>query len=100
VGADAAAAARLSSIADSPKLALTSRASTQRMGKLKSLSGREVCAILAHHGFIQRGSHIVMQRSEDRTTTTVPVPNHRELARGTLAAIIRQSGLPRAAFET
>jgi predicted RNA binding protein YcfA (HicA-like mRNA interferase family) len=32
-------------------------------------------------------------------TRTVPVPDHRELRVGTLLAIIRQSGLPRALFE-
>ncbi len=33
-------------------------------------------------------------------TVTVPVPDHPELAIGTLLAIIRQSRVPRAAFET
>ena len=72
------------------------------MGKLRVLSGDEVCVILAQHGFVnvrQRGSHVVMQRQDDTGTTTVPVPLHRELKRGTLASIIRQSGLPRATFE-
>jgi predicted RNA binding protein YcfA (HicA-like mRNA interferase family) len=66
------------------------------------MSGRDVCAILAAHGFAQvrqRGSHIVMQRSVEDSTITVPVPDHGELRRGTLASIIRQSGLPRALFE-
>jgi predicted RNA binding protein YcfA (HicA-like mRNA interferase family) len=73
------------------------------MSKLKVLSGREVCAILAGHGFVQvrqRGSHIVMQRRLQHTTITVPVPNHRELDRGTLRGIIRQSQLERELFET
>jgi len=73
------------------------------LGKLRVLSGKEVCAILAGHGFAQvrqRGSHIIMQRREGNSTTTVPVPNHREMRRGTLHAIIRQSGLPRSLFET
>ncbi|HEU5424460.1 MAG TPA: type II toxin-antitoxin system HicA family toxin [Nitrolancea sp.] len=72
------------------------------MGRLRVLSGREVCAILAGHGFAEerrRGSHIVMQRRTNDTTTTVPVPDHRELRAGTLQSIIRQSGLPRALFE-
>jgi predicted RNA binding protein YcfA (HicA-like mRNA interferase family) len=34
------------------------------------------------------------------STTTVPVPDHKELRRGTLQSIIRQSGLPRSEFET
>lgn len=41
-----------------------------------------------------------MQRTADGTTTTVPVPDHDEIRLGTLHAIIRQSGLPRSAFET
>jgi len=40
-----------------------------------------------------------MQRKADDTTTTVPVPDHDEIRVGTLQAIIRQSGLPRSAFE-
>jgi predicted RNA binding protein YcfA (HicA-like mRNA interferase family) len=41
-----------------------------------------------------------MQRQEATGTTTVPVPDHRELKLGTLRSIIRQSGLPRAEFES
>lgn len=73
------------------------------MGKLRPMSGAEVCAVLARHGFVEvrrRGSHVVMQRSEQGSTTTVPVPDHKELRKGTLRSIIRQSGLPRSEFET
>jgi predicted RNA binding protein YcfA (HicA-like mRNA interferase family) len=62
-----------------------------------------VCAILGRHGFVevrQRGSHIVMQRRDADGTTTVPVPDHKEVRAGTLRSIIRQSGIPRAEFET
>jgi len=72
------------------------------LGKRLRLSGREVCSILERHGFRlvrQRGSHRVMQRVGESGTTTVPVPDHDELRLGTLAAIIRQSGLPRHLFE-
>ena len=74
------------------------------MGRLRVLSGRETCQILQQHGFreVRRsGSHIVMQRADPTTgTVTVPVPDHPELAIGTLLAIIRQSRVPRVAFET
>ena len=73
------------------------------MARLRVLSGRDVCKILADTGFVevrQRGSHVVMQRRDARGTTTVPVPNHREIRVGTLQSIIRQSGLPRALFES
>jgi predicted RNA binding protein YcfA (HicA-like mRNA interferase family) len=72
------------------------------MGRLRVLSGREVCRILQQHGFVEvrrRGSHIVMQRRTDTGSVTVPVPDHDELAIGTLLSIIRQSGIPRAQFE-
>ncbi|PYV49905.1 MAG: hypothetical protein DMG92_09515 [Acidobacteria bacterium] len=72
------------------------------MGKVRVLSGREVCRILAQNGFEEvrrRGSHIVMQRRVAGSTITVPVPDHSELRRGTLMSIIRQSQLPRALFE-
>lgn len=71
------------------------------MGKLRNLSGAEVRRILEEHGFRQvrqRGSHIAMQRDDERTRTVI-VPMHRELRAGTLASIIRQSGLDRELFE-
>jgi predicted RNA binding protein YcfA (HicA-like mRNA interferase family) len=40
-----------------------------------------------------------MQRQTDAGSITVPVPDHRELAIGTLLSIIRQSGVARAQFE-
>ncbi len=72
------------------------------MGKLKVLSGREVRAILEANGFVharQKGSHMMMVLRLEETTITVPVPDHKELRIGTLADIIRQSGLARALFE-
>ncbi|MCC7139478.1 MAG: type II toxin-antitoxin system HicA family toxin [Planctomycetes bacterium] len=72
------------------------------MGRLRVLSGREVVEILATLGFEvvrRRGSHVVVQRRTADGTTTVPVPDHRELRVGTLLAVIRQSGAPRARFE-
>jgi predicted RNA binding protein YcfA (HicA-like mRNA interferase family) len=42
------------------------------------------------HGFIQvrqTGSHIIMRRQLPDRGITVPVPNHPELARGTLKAL-------------
>ena len=72
------------------------------MGRLRVLSGREVCRILQQRGFVEvrrRGSHIVMQRRTDAGSVTVPIPDHRELAIGTLLSIIRQSGVLRVEFE-
>jgi predicted RNA binding protein YcfA (HicA-like mRNA interferase family) len=73
------------------------------MAKLRVLSGQQVCRILENHGFQEvrtRGSHVVMQRRTDQGSITLPVPDHSELALGTLLAIIRQSGVARSAFES
>jgi predicted RNA binding protein YcfA (HicA-like mRNA interferase family) len=73
------------------------------LGKLRVLSGAQVCAILLRHGFAevrQRGSHLVMQKRLPDMTVTVPVPMHSELRTGTLQSIIRQSGVPRSEFES
>jgi predicted RNA binding protein YcfA (HicA-like mRNA interferase family) len=72
------------------------------LGKLRVLSGREACEILAAHGFdeVRRGgSHIVMQKLLPESSITVPVPDHKEHRIGTLQSIIRQSGVERSAFE-
>jgi len=72
------------------------------LGRLRVLSGREVCAILMKHGFSEvrkRGSHIVMQKNRPGLTLTVPVPDHHEIKTGTLQSIIRQSGVARSEFE-
>ena len=69
---------------------------------MRPLSGKEVCEVLLRHGFVQvrqRGSHIIMQKQEGWRTTTVPVPNHKELRAGTLRSIVRQSGLQKTDFE-
>lgn len=68
---------------------------------MRTLSGKEVCAVLRKHGFEQvrqRGSHIIMQRQAEGSTITVPVPDHKELRTGTLLSIIRQSRLDRSLF--
>ena len=73
------------------------------MGKLRILSGKDVCRILNQHGFMEvrrRGSHVIMQCKIEGSTITVPVPDHKELKIGTLQSIIRQSGIPRDKFES
>lgn len=64
------------------------------MSGLPVLSGREVIAALGKAGFEvrrQKGSHVVMRRMDP--SAMVVVPDHPELDRGTLRAIIRQVGL-------
>ena len=72
------------------------------LARRRLLSGRQVCRILESPGFTEvrgRGSHIVMQMTQEGRTTTVPVPDHREMRTGTLMSIVRQSGLRRTDFE-
>jgi len=72
------------------------------LGRLKILSGEEVCRILEKNDFIkvrQKGSHFIMQKKTIDSTITVPVPNHKEIKIGTLQSIIRQSKLSRNDFE-
>jgi predicted RNA binding protein YcfA (HicA-like mRNA interferase family) len=72
------------------------------LAKMRILSGRDVCKILAQHGYEeirQRGSHIIMQKKIEESTITIPIPNHKEIRPGTLMSIIRQSRLDRSIFE-
>jgi predicted RNA binding protein YcfA (HicA-like mRNA interferase family) len=64
------------------------------MSKLPRVSGQEVVAALTKLGFQfkrQQGSHIILRRKNPFAQTVVP--NHKELDRGTLRAIIRQAGI-------
>ena len=64
------------------------------MSKLPVISGRELVRALGHVGFEldrQKGSHMILFRPDP--PTTLSVPEHRELDRGTLRALLRQAGL-------
>lgn len=64
------------------------------MSKLPVISGRECVKALGKVGFYfkrQEGSHIILRRNDP--FAQVVVPNHKELDRGTLRAIIRQVGI-------
>jgi predicted RNA binding protein YcfA (HicA-like mRNA interferase family) len=64
------------------------------MSKLPRISGRECIKALEKIGFYfkrQEGSHIILRR--DNPFCQVVVPEHKELDRGTLRAIIRQANL-------
>lgn len=64
------------------------------MSGLPRISGRECVKVLSKAGFYlkrQEGSHMVLRR--DNPFGQLVVPDHKELDRGTLRAIIRQSGL-------
>ena len=64
------------------------------MSKLPRVSGKECIKALSKAGFYfkrQEGSHIILRR--DNPFSQLVVPNHKELDRGTLRAIIRHSTL-------
>jgi predicted RNA binding protein YcfA (HicA-like mRNA interferase family) len=64
------------------------------MTKLPKISGKKCIKVLSKAGFYfkrQSGSHIVLRR--DDPYAQLVVPNHKELDRGTLRAIIRQADL-------
>ncbi len=65
------------------------------MSGLPSVSGREIIKALRKVGYEQdrqRGSHIVLRQSTHPHRRLV-VPDHHEVAKGTLRAIIKQAGL-------
>ncbi len=64
------------------------------MAGLPTLSGREVVRAFARDGWQmarQRGSHIILVK--EGHMATLSVPDHKEVAKGTLRALIRSSGL-------
>lgn len=65
------------------------------MAQLPVLSGRDVVKALCRAGYQEdrrRGSHIILRRG-DPPHRRITVPDHAEVAKGTLRAIIRQAGL-------
>jgi predicted RNA binding protein YcfA (HicA-like mRNA interferase family) len=65
------------------------------VSNLPRVSGREVVKALERVGYDrdrQRGSHIIL-RHRHYPHRRIVVPDHKEVAKGTLRAIIRESGL-------
>jgi len=64
------------------------------MQKLPLLSGREVVKVFERLGWEvarQRGSHIILVKGKH--IATLSVPDHREIARGTLRSLIARAGI-------
>ncbi|MFM8419400.1 MAG: type II toxin-antitoxin system HicA family toxin [Verrucomicrobiota bacterium] len=64
------------------------------MPSLPTLSGREVVKAFTKEGWQavrQRGSPMILVK--DGHMATLSVPDHREVAKGTLRSLIRSSGL-------
>ncbi len=67
--------------------------------RLPVVSGAQLIAVLGKVGWEtvrQRGSHVRLKHPERDLALVVPL--HRELKRGTLAAIVRDAGLTRSEF--
>ena len=68
------------------------------MSRLPVCSGQLAVRAFQKVGYAvdhQTGSHIILRHPQMRRLT---VPNHRELAKGTLRALIREAGLTKEEF--
>ncbi|MCP9494557.1 MAG: type II toxin-antitoxin system HicA family toxin [Pyrinomonadaceae bacterium MAG19_C2-C3] len=64
------------------------------MATLPSLSGRQVVRVFEKFGWSvarQRGSHIIM--TKQGALVSLSIPDHKEVAKGTLRGLIRLAGL-------
>ena len=64
------------------------------MGIFPVLSGQEVVRVFESLGWSvarQRGSHVIMVK--DGEMATLSVPNHKQMARGTLRSLVRSANL-------
>ena len=71
------------------------------MPKLPVVSGQEAVKVFVKLGYLpdhQTGSHIILRQNKE-PFRRLTVPNHKEMAKGTLRAIIRQAGLSRETFK-
>lgn len=69
------------------------------MPKLPRVSGREIVKKFEAHGWQmvrQRGRHMILVKQS--SMATLSVPDHKEVAVGTLRSLIRASGLSVEAF--
>ena len=65
------------------------------MARLPVLSGRDLIRALEKSGYVvdrQKGSHIILRQIVE-PFRRVTVPDHKELAKGTLRSILRHTGL-------
>lgn len=68
------------------------------MPAIPSISGRDAARVFRSFGWrvVRHGNHIVMAR--DGREVSLSIPDHKEVARGTLRSIIRDAGLAVAEF--
>jgi len=70
------------------------------LSRLTVISGRQLCKVLKQIGYEidhQTGSHIIL-RNNVPPFRRLTVPNHKEIAKGTLRSIIREAGLTLSEF--
>ncbi len=68
------------------------------MAKLPGCSGRDAVKAFGKLGYIvdhQTGSHLILRHENRRRST---IPDHREQAKGTLRAHIREAGITKEKF--
>lgn len=71
------------------------------MARLPVLSGAGVVRIFEKAGWTvdrRRGSHVILVKDEH--IATLSVPDHQELAKGTLRSLIRAAGMTTDEFES
>ncbi len=71
------------------------------MAHLPRMSGRAVVKAFGRDGWVlarQKGSHMILVKTG--SWATLSVPDHREIAPGTLRSLIRASGLTVEGFAT
>ena len=60
------------------------------------MSGKDIVKVLSKIGFVHvrtKGSHAILNKETEKGKITIPVPLHKELAKGTLKSIMKQSDL-------
>ena len=68
------------------------------MRKLPICSGREAVAAIGRMGYVldhQTSSHMILRHPTQRRLT---VPDHRDVAKGTLRSLIREAGITKERF--
>jgi predicted RNA binding protein YcfA (HicA-like mRNA interferase family) len=65
------------------------------LARLPVVSGRQLVRALERTGYVvdrQKGSHVILRQTQP-PFRRLTVPDHKELAKGTLRAILREVGL-------
>jgi predicted RNA binding protein YcfA (HicA-like mRNA interferase family) len=72
------------------------------MSNVFNLSGQQVIAALEKMNFVvtrQKGSHVILKKQTDFGTIGCVVPNHKQLAFGTLKGVLKMANISIQEFE-